>query len=249
MRTGSFPRLPGPYPATPPGLKTGVMLRSIGTHQAAQPHGSALPGAGVTTSADACQCTDAPMGPSSPVIQLWRAQGWDQSHPRGMIDVPFLKQNPLPQWVRAAEHLAPAPGSQPLSPGTCCAAPSTLPATQALILLQPRHERFGACAALAAWPGPQEPSLVLGCIGKQKASPVRLWQGWPGHKAGPACTRQGLDSACPPGRGNKLPARSQCQGGCGRRWGSSRHRLAGKAEPRDRAGAHSTMRPPAGQMG
>lgn len=171
MRTGSFPRLPRPYPATLPGLKAGVMLRSIGTRRAAQLHGSALPGAGATTSADACQCTGAPTGPSSPIIQLWRAQSWDQSHPRGMIDVPFLKQNPLPQWVGAAERLAPELGSHPPSPGTCCPAPSMLLATQALILLQPQHEQFRACAAPAAWPGPQGPSLVLGRIGKQKHPP------------------------------------------------------------------------------
>lgn len=79
--------------------------------------------------------------------------------------------NPLPQWVGVAERLALELGSHPLSPGTCCPAPSTLLATQALILLQPQHEQFRACAAPAAWPGPQGPSLVLGCIGKQKHPP------------------------------------------------------------------------------
>lgn len=201
VRTGAFPRLPRTYPATPPGGKAGAMLRSVGTRRASPPRGSPLRRAGVTGT-DAPGGTGAPTGPSSPIIWPWGAQGWDQSHSRMMTDVTVLGQNPSLRWDRMAERLARELGSHPRIPGTCCAAPSALPAPRALTPLQPRRQQLGACVAPGdAWPGPQ---FGAGLYWEVKSIP--------GCKAGLACTRQGLNPTSPQGRGGTSHQRGRGAG-------------------------------------
>jgi len=145
------------------------------------------------------RCTGAmPTGLSSSIAQPLRAWRWDRC--RGRTDAPFPGHNPRPRWAGAAEHSAPEPGSQPRSAGTGRAASSAPPGTHP------------AAAPGDAWPGPQQPSLVLGGTGTRRAPLARPWARWPGRKAASCRHEAGPD---PRFVGDALPARPRCRGGRG----------------------------------
>lgn len=180
---------------------------------------------------DQCRCPwgyGCPNGTLQPCHLALESPGLGSEPPRGDDRCPLPGTERPSAWLQIW-------GSHSPTVGTCRAAPSTLLALQAPTLLHPLREQFWACAApVDTSPGPQGPGWVLGCTGRWKTPLGRPQAGWPGCKAGLACTRQGLNSALPQGMGEPTTREAVLPEGMREAVGKLR---AGKAEPRDRAGA------------